>query len=129
MAAHPAVIKAFADASFRSMREAWEAHRDSLPPNSRGDHRMDEANETMSQSNKLEVLAHPETIRAARNTLHAADAIRLHHCNQLEQGSAFHGLEQATAAPDQDRAQPAAEEQRRSEADDDQGGVVTTAAG
>ncbi|WP_328731934.1 hypothetical protein OHT20_17740 [Streptomyces caniferus] len=83
----PAVIEAFGDASFRFMREVWAIDWDVLPPDSRGDHGMDEAKEVMLQLNKLEVFAHPETIRAARDTLHAADAIRLHYCNRLEQGN------------------------------------------
>lgn len=43
--------------------------------------------EAMLQLNKLEVFARPETIRAARDALHAADAIRLYYCNRLEQGN------------------------------------------
>ncbi|MFF8717483.1 hypothetical protein ACF07T_39695 [Streptomyces sp. NPDC015184] len=82
----PAVIEAFNDASFRFMREVWAVDWDALPPGDRGDHGTGEATEAMAQLNKLEVFAHPETIKTARNTLHAADAIRLHYCNRLEQG-------------------------------------------
>ena len=57
----PAVIEAFGDASFRFMREVWAVDWDVFPPDSRGDHGMDEAKEAMSRLNKLEVFARPET--------------------------------------------------------------------